>query len=55
MAGPQWKEHPHDINTEEDLPNFDDLTNIDHPHFDLILLKSLSKDIEKKKGMKLEK
>jgi hypothetical protein len=51
MAGPQWKDHPHYIIAEEDLPNFDDLTTIDHPHFDLILLKSLSKDIE----MELEK
>jgi hypothetical protein len=54
MAGPQWKDHPHYILAEEDLPNFDDLTTIDHPNIDLILLKSLSKDIEKKKGMELE-
>jgi hypothetical protein len=36
-------------------PDFDDLSTIDHPHFALILLKSLAKDIEKKKGMELEK
>jgi N12 class adenine-specific DNA methylase len=30
------------------------VTTIDHPHFALILLKSLAKDIEKKNGMELE-
>jgi hypothetical protein len=55
MAGPQWKGHPDYVITEEDLPNFDDLTTIDHTHFALILLKSLGKDIEKKKGIELEK
>jgi hypothetical protein len=55
MAGTQWKYHPHCIIAEEDLPNFDDLTTIDHPHFDIIGLKSLSKDIEKSIEMELEK
>jgi hypothetical protein len=55
MAGPQWKDHPHYIIAEEDLPNFDDLTTIYHPHFDLILAKILYKDIEKNKGIELEK
>jgi hypothetical protein len=55
MAGPQWKDHPHYIIFEKDLPNFDHLTTIYHPHFDLILLKSLSKHIEMEKGMELEK
>jgi hypothetical protein len=51
MAGPQWTDHPDYIMAEEDLPNFDYLTTIDHPHFALILLKSLAKDIAKNKGM----
>jgi hypothetical protein len=55
MAGPPWKDHPDYILAEEDIPHFDDLATIDHPQFALILLKSLAKDIEKKKGMKLEK
>jgi hypothetical protein len=50
MAGPQWKDHP-DYIAEEDLPNFDDLNTIDHPHFALILLKSIAKDIEKMNRM----
>jgi hypothetical protein len=54
MNGTKRKVHPDCVIAEEDLPDFDDLTTIDHPHFALILLKSLAKDIEKKKGMELE-
>jgi hypothetical protein len=53
MAGPQWKAHLDYIIAEEVLPDF--ITTIEHPHFALILLKSLDKDIEKKNGMELEK
>jgi hypothetical protein len=55
MACPQWKDHPDYIIAVEDLFNFDDLTTIDHPHFALILLKMLAKDIEKNNGTELEK
>jgi hypothetical protein len=54
MTGPQWKDHPEYIIAEKDLPNFDDLSTIDYPHFALILLKRLAKDIVKKKGMELD-
>jgi hypothetical protein len=54
LAIPHWKDHPEYIIGEEDLTNFADLTTIEHPHFDLILFKSLAKDIEKKKGRELE-
>jgi hypothetical protein len=54
MAGPQWKGHPDYVIAQEDLPDFDDLTSIDHPHFSLILLNKLAKDIEKKKEIQLE-
>jgi hypothetical protein len=54
MAGPQWKGHPHYIIAQEDLPELDDLTSIDHPHFSLILLNKLAKDIEKEKEVQLE-
>jgi hypothetical protein len=46
-AGPQRKHHSQYITAQEDLPDFDDLTDIDHPHFSLILLNRLTKPIEK--------
>jgi hypothetical protein len=49
IAVPQWKGHLDDVIAEEDLSNFDNLTTIDHPHFALILLKRLAKDLEKEK------
>jgi hypothetical protein len=39
MAGPQWKGYPDYVTAEEDLPDFDDMTTIDHPHFAQILKK----------------
>jgi hypothetical protein len=53
MASPQWKGHPDYIIPEEDLPDIDVLTTIDHPHFALIHLKSVAKDILKAKEAEL--
>jgi hypothetical protein len=47
---PQWKGNPDYIMSEEDLPDFDNLTTIDHPHFALILLKVLVRILKGRKG-----
>jgi hypothetical protein len=54
MDGFQWKGHPDNVNAEEDLPNFDKLTTIDHTLFALILLKSLAKDLAEEKEVELQ-
>jgi hypothetical protein len=54
IASPEWKDHPHYIIAQEDLPDFDDLTPVDHPHFALLLLTSIAKDLEKKKTLELQ-
>jgi hypothetical protein len=54
IAGPQWKDHPHYIIAQEDLSNIDELTDINHPHFVIILMTSLSKSLEKDKEAELE-
>jgi PleD family two-component response regulator len=54
MAGPQWKNHPDYIIAQEDLPDFDDLTGTNHPHFALIFLASFMKSIPKDKETDLE-
>jgi hypothetical protein len=53
MAIPQWNGHSDYIIAEEDLPDFYDLTTIDHPHFSFIILISVAKDIEKAKKAEL--
>jgi hypothetical protein len=47
MAGQKWKGHPHYVIVQEALLDLDELTSIDHPHFGLILIKSLAKDLGK--------
>jgi hypothetical protein len=54
MAGPQWKDHPHYIIVQKDLPDLDDLTDTNHPHFSQIFLTSLMKTQKKEKEAKLE-
>jgi hypothetical protein len=55
IAGPQWKDRPHYIIAQEYLPDFDDVTTIDHPQIALIHLKSLANENEKDKSLKLKR
>jgi hypothetical protein len=49
-----WKDHSHYIISQDDLPDFDDPTDTNRPHFALIFLTSFMKSIEKETEIKSE-